>query len=157
MRDPVDQVEVARAPAGLPGGLVALEAEEADDAVDVEGEDGSLVPAMHLKLVIGRQPRSCPSLPLPSAAVPSTNQLVRKGRKRPKKKSDHPRPQVGPGRKKRVAAPQRRGVCTRVDTVTPKKPNSALRKIARVRLTNGMEVTPTSRARATTFRSTRSS
>ena len=47
----------------------------------------------------------------------------------------------GQGRKKRVAAPQRRGVCTRVATVTPKKPNSALRKIARVRLTNGLEVT----------------
>jgi small subunit ribosomal protein S12 len=47
----------------------------------------------------------------------------------------------GEGRKKRVAAPQRRGVCTRVATVTPKKPNSALRKIARVRLTNGLEVT----------------
>ena len=47
----------------------------------------------------------------------------------------------GQGRKKRVAAPQRRGVCTRVATVTPKKPNSALRKIARVRLTNQMEVT----------------
>jgi small subunit ribosomal protein S12 len=45
------------------------------------------------------------------------------------------------GRKKRVAAPQRRGVCTRVYTTTPKKPNSALRKVARVRLTNSMEVT----------------
>ena len=47
----------------------------------------------------------------------------------------------GKGARRRVAAPQRRGVCTRVATVTPKKPNSALRKIARVRLTNGMEVT----------------
>jgi small subunit ribosomal protein S12 len=47
----------------------------------------------------------------------------------------------GQGRKKRVAAPQRRGVCTRVATVTPKKPNSALRKVARVRLTNGVEIT----------------
>jgi small subunit ribosomal protein S12 len=47
----------------------------------------------------------------------------------------------GQGNKKRVSAPQRRGVCTRVATVTPKKPNSALRKIARVRLTNQMEVT----------------
>ena len=46
----------------------------------------------------------------------------------------------GKGRKKKVAAPQRRGVCTRVYTTTPKKPNSALRKVARVRLTNGMEV-----------------
>ena len=47
----------------------------------------------------------------------------------------------GQGRKRRIAAPQRRGVCTRVYTTTPKKPNSALRKVARVRLTNGMEVT----------------
>ncbi|HEX8049922.1 MAG TPA: 30S ribosomal protein S12, partial [Solirubrobacterales bacterium] len=73
--------------------------------------------------------------------MPNTNQLVRKGRKRPKKKTTTPGLKSGQGRKKRVAAPQRRGVCTRVATVTPKKPNSALRKIARVRLTNGMEVT----------------
>ena len=79
--------------------------------------------------------------PLPCAAVPNTNQLIRKGRKRPKKKTTTPGLKSGQGRKKRVAAPQRRGVCTRVATVTPKKPNSALRKIARVRLTNGMEVT----------------
>ena len=75
------------------------------------------------------------------AAVPNTNQLVRKGRKRPKKKTATPGLKSSQGRKKVVAAPQRRGVCTRVATVTPKKPNSALRKIARVRLTNGMEVT----------------
>ena len=80
-------------------------------------------------------------LALLCAAVPNTNQLVRKGRKRPKKKTTTPGLKSGQGRKKRVAAPQRRGVCTRVATVTPKKPNSALRKIARVRLTNGMEVT----------------
>ena len=79
--------------------------------------------------------------PLPCAAVPNTNQLIRKGRKRPKKKTTTPGLKSGQGRKKRVSAPQRRGVCTRVATVTPKKPNSALRKIARVRLTNGMEVT----------------
>ena len=72
--------------------------------------------------------------------MPNTNQLVRKGRKRPKKKTTTPGLKSGQGRKKRVAAPQRRGVCTRVATVTPKKPNSALRKIARVRLTNGIEV-----------------
>ena len=59
----------------------------------------------------------------------------------PKKKTTTPGLKSGQGRKKGVAAPQRRGVCTRVATVTPKKPNSALRKIARVRLTNGMEVT----------------
>ncbi|UJA19123.1 30S ribosomal protein S12 [Thermoleophilia bacterium SCSIO 60948] len=73
--------------------------------------------------------------------MPSTNQLIRKGRKRPTKKVTTPGLKSGQGRKQRVAAPQRRGVCTRVATVTPKKPNSALRKIARVRLTNQMEVT----------------
>ena len=79
--------------------------------------------------------------PLTYGAVPSTNQLIRKGRKRPQKKVATPGLKSGQGRKRQVAAPQRRGVCTRVATVTPKKPNSALRKIARVRLTNGMEVT----------------
>jgi small subunit ribosomal protein S12 len=79
--------------------------------------------------------------PLPFRAVPNTNQLVRNGRTHKKKKMSTPGLKSGQGRKKRVAAPQRRGVCTRVATVTPKKPNSALRKIARVRLTNGLEVT----------------
>ena len=64
--------------------------------------------------------------------MPTTQQLVRKGRKSKVSK------EKTPGLK---GAPQRRGVCTRVYTVTPKKPNSALRKVARVRLTNGMEVT----------------
>jgi small subunit ribosomal protein S12 len=73
--------------------------------------------------------------------MPSINQLVRKGRRRPKKKVSTPGLKSGQGRKKRIAAPQRRGVCTRVYTTTPKKPNSALRKVARVRLTNQMEVT----------------
>ncbi len=73
--------------------------------------------------------------------MPSINQLVRKGRKKPSKKVATPGLKSGKGNKKRVAAPQRRGVCTRVYTTTPKKPNSALRKVARVRLTNGMEVT----------------
>jgi small subunit ribosomal protein S12 len=73
--------------------------------------------------------------------MPSINQLVRHGRKKPKKKVATPGLKSGQGRKKRIAAPQRRGVCTRVYTTTPKKPNSALRKVARVRLTNGMEVT----------------
>ena len=72
--------------------------------------------------------------------MPSINQLVRKGRKRPKKKVATPGLKSGQGQKKRLAAPQRRGVCTRVYTITPKKPNSALRKVARVRLTNGMEI-----------------
>src|ERR1700709_2560202 len=73
--------------------------------------------------------------------MPSINQLVRKGRKKPKKKGSTPGLKAWQGRKKQIAAPQRRGVCTRVYTTTPKKPNSALRKVARVRLTNGMEVT----------------
>ena len=64
--------------------------------------------------------------------MPTINQLVRKGRKKIKKKNKAPALQ---------ACPQRRGVCTRVMTVTPKKPNSALRKVARVRLTNQIEVT----------------
>ena len=76
----------------------------------------------------------------PAQRMPTTSQLVRKGRTAPKKKLATPGLKSGKGRKKRVAAPQRRGVCTRVYTTTPKKPNSALRKVARVRLTNGMEV-----------------
>src|ERR1035441_1599239 len=74
------------------------------------------------------------------ARMPTTSQLIRKGRTAPKKKLATPGLKSGKGRKKKVAAPQRRGVCTRVYTTTPKKPNSALRKVARVRLTNGMEV-----------------
>src|SRR5690348_9519556 len=76
-----------------------------------------------------------------SRHMPTTSQLVRKGRKTPKKKLATPGLKSGKGRKRKVAAPQRRGVCTRVYTTTPKKPNSALRKVARVRLTHGMEVT----------------
>ncbi|HEY5112888.1 MAG TPA: 30S ribosomal protein S12 [Coriobacteriia bacterium] len=64
--------------------------------------------------------------------MPTINQLVRKGRHRVAKKDKAPALQ---------ANPQKRGVCTRVYTTTPKKPNSALRKVARVRLTNGYEVT----------------
>lgn len=64
--------------------------------------------------------------------MPTINQLVRKGRKSLIKKKKAPALK---------ACPQRRGVCTRVYTTTPKKPNSALRKVARVRLTNGIEVT----------------
>ncbi len=64
--------------------------------------------------------------------MPTINQLVRKGRREVKKKTKSPALQSNP---------QRRGVCTRVYTTTPKKPNSALRKVARVRLTNGFEVT----------------
>ena len=64
--------------------------------------------------------------------MPTINQLIRKGRKAIKEKKKAPALQ---------SCPQRRGVCLQVKTRTPKKPNSALRKIARVRLTNGMEVT----------------
>lgn len=64
--------------------------------------------------------------------MPTINQLIRKGRKQVKSATDAPALRN---------CPQKRGVCTRVYTTTPKKPNSALRKVARVRLTNGMEVT----------------
>ena len=73
--------------------------------------------------------------------MPSINQLVRKGRNAPKRKVATPGLKSGQGKKKRIAAPQRRGVCTRVYTVTPKKRNWALRKVCRVRLTNGVEIT----------------
>lgn len=64
--------------------------------------------------------------------MPTINQLIRKGREKVKYKTGSPALQN---------SPQKRGVCTRVYTQTPKKPNSALRKVARVRLTNGIEVT----------------
>ena len=64
--------------------------------------------------------------------MPTIQQLVRKGRERPRSKTKSPALR---------RSPQRRGVCTRVYTTTPKKPNSALRKVARVRLTTGIEVT----------------
>src|SRR5262245_9126201 len=70
---------------------------------------------------IGRRP----------STMPTVNQLVRKGRKAPVSKNKTPA---------LAGSPQKRGVCTRVYTTTPKKPNSALRKVARVRLTNGVEV-----------------
>ncbi|MEK6256847.1 MAG: 30S ribosomal protein S12 [Chloroflexota bacterium] len=79
--------------------------------------------------------------------MPTINQLVRKGRKSKKVKSNAPALQYvfNSYKQRRIrqpkGAPQKRGVCTVVRTMTPKKPNSALRKIARVRLTNGMEVT----------------
>ena len=72
--------------------------------------------------------------------MPTTSQLVRKGRHPKGKKLSTPGLKSGKGAKKKVAAPQKRGVCTRVYTTTPKKPNSALRKVAKVRLTNGFEV-----------------
>jgi len=79
--------------------------------------------------------------------VPTINQLIRKGRQTKKVKSKAPALQytLNSMRQRRTrnfkGAPQKRGVCTVVKTMTPKKPNSALRKIARVRLTNGIEVT----------------
>jgi small subunit ribosomal protein S12 len=79
--------------------------------------------------------------------VPTINQLVRKGRKAKKPKSKAPALQYifNSMKQRRIqlpkGAPQKRGVCTQVRTQTPKKPNSALRKVARVRLTNGIEVT----------------
>lgn len=78
--------------------------------------------------------------------MPTVNQLVRKGRKKIEKKTNTPalgfmynslKNRRVPG----IGSPQKRGVCIQVKTTTPKKPNSALRKIARVRLTNGVEVT----------------
>ena len=77
--------------------------------------------------------------------MPTINQLVRKGRKSTKAKSTAPALQHGYNSMKKKTtdrrSPQKRGVCTVVKTVTPKKPNSALRKVARVRLSNGYEVT----------------
>ena len=77
--------------------------------------------------------------------MPTFNQLVRKGREASVSKSKSPALQKGINTLKKqatdVSSPQKRGVCTKVSTTTPKKPNSALRKIARVRLTNGIEVT----------------
>lgn len=77
--------------------------------------------------------------------MPTFNQLVKKGRRTIEKKSKSPALQRGLNTLKKkethVSSPQKRGVCTVVKTNTPKKPNSALRKIARVRLSNGIEVT----------------
>ena len=77
--------------------------------------------------------------------MPTFNQLVRKGRETQERKPTAPALLKSLNTKKRVLndhnSPQKRGVCTKVSTTTPKKPNSALRKIARVRLSNGIEVT----------------
>jgi len=77
--------------------------------------------------------------------MPTFNQLVRKGREVSIKKSTSPALQKGLNSLKKqsidMSSPQKRGVCTVVKTTTPKKPNSALRKVARIRLTNGVEVT----------------
>tara|TARA_Y100000588_G_scaffold145258_1_gene159125 strand:+ start:2181 stop:2594 length:414 start_codon:yes stop_codon:yes gene_type:complete len=79
--------------------------------------------------------------------VPTISQLVRKGRQQVRKKTKAPALRFrfntlnNNMRRSPKGSPQKRGVCTQVRTVTPKKPNSALRKVARVRLTNGIEVT----------------
>lgn len=77
--------------------------------------------------------------------MPTINQLVRKSRQSKVKKSKSPHMSIGYNSLKKVYtevdSPQKRGVCTRVTTMTPKKPNSAIRKYARVRLSNGIEVT----------------
>ncbi len=98
------------------------------------------LPARIMQLGPGKRMRLRAALPAKAdggarqgaARVPTFNQLVRDGRKRPRYKTASPALQ---------GCPQKRGVCTRVYTQTPKKPNSALRKVARVRLTNGIEVT----------------
>jgi len=76
--------------------------------------------------------------------MPTINQLIRKSRKKKTTKSKSPAMSVSynslKNKTKYMPSPQKRGVCTKVTTTTPKKPNSALRKIAKVRLTNGMEV-----------------
>ncbi len=77
--------------------------------------------------------------------MPTINQLVKKPRKKKTKKSNSPALQVirnslNKGQLREVSSPMKRGVCTKVTTTTPKKPNSALRKVAKVRLTNGYEV-----------------
>ena len=79
------------------------------------------------------------------SCMPTINQLVRKSREDKIRKSKSPHLGIGLNTLKKiqtnVQSPQKRGVCTRVATMTPKKPNSAIRKMARVRLTNGIEVT----------------
>jgi len=76
--------------------------------------------------------------------MPTINQLIRKNRRSTKKKSKSPAMQFTfnaiKNKTVKIGCPQKRGVCTKVTTLTPKKPNSALRKVARVKLTNGVEV-----------------
>ena len=79
------------------------------------------------------------------SGMPTINQLIRHGRQRPVARNKVPAME---------ACPQKRGVCTRVYTTTPKKPNSALRKVARVRLTNGFEVTSYIPGGVITFKNT---
>ena len=98
----------------------------------------------HIKLLT-QQPKNLYNLKGGKKRMPTFNQLVRKGREVSVKKSTAPALQKGFNslhkKSTDTSSPQKRGVCTAVKTATPKKPNSALRKIARVRLSNGMEVT----------------
>ena len=98
-----------------------------------------IFPSVHetTRMDVGRSERGCPrvatkALPQELRKVPTINQLVRNGREVLKHRTKSPALN---------SCPQKRGVCVRVYTSTPKKPNSALRKVARVRLTNGIEVT----------------
>src|SRR4029078_2765345 len=95
------------------------------------GSAGAVVPAGLSYVTRPISARSRRGTDQDSGAMPTVNQLIRKGRTSKREKTKTPALQ---------GAPQRRGVCTRVSTTTPKKPHSALRKIARVRLTNGIEV-----------------
>lgn len=103
---------------------------------------------MEREIILRFRPGRCIEISLggQGAAMPTTNQLVRKGRK--SKRSKDKAPALGFSfnslknrGSKGAGSPQKRGVCVQVRTQTPRKPNSALRKVARVRLTNGMEVT----------------
>jgi small subunit ribosomal protein S12 len=96
-------------------------------------------------LLLGFAEKSCCEIKQEVKIMPTFNQLVRKGRHTSQKKSNSPALQKGYNSLQKKStdtpSPQKRGVCTAVKTATPKKPNSALRKIARVRLSNGIEVT----------------
>ena len=90
-----------------------------------------MLPAGGLRLSDDGTPATGPAEPDERGAMPTINQLIAHGRERQKTRNTVPALQ---------GCPQKRGVCTRVYTTTPKKPNSALRKVAKVRLTNGYEV-----------------
>jgi small subunit ribosomal protein S12 len=130
-------VEGPRGP--RPGRRRAAGAGRARDADDADGEVDVEDPAP--VEVLDEQAAGPQAAATMLARMPTTSQLVRKGRTPKSKKLSTPGLKSGKGRKKKVAAPQRRGVCTRVYTTTPKKPNSALRKVARVRISGGIEVT----------------
>jgi small subunit ribosomal protein S12 len=98
-----------------------------------------------MRVFSARNFKPCASIKQEVKIMPTFNQLVRKGRQTSVKKSTAPALQKGYNslhkKPTNTSSPQKRGVCTAVKTATPKKPNSALRKIARVRLSNGIEVT----------------